>query len=238
MNIKKLLRFLPIGLLITGFVFFFVFGGSEIFQFETLKQHHTYLTTLVEQQTFLMLVVYTLAYSIVVAFSIPIGLLMTVTGGFLFGTILGTVCVVFGATLGACVLFLAARTAFADLFRHKVRGWIVRFEQGLKEDAFHYLLVLRFGPFVSFLVGQHCTCVIRHSFSELCFEYIFRDYSGVFVYASLGNGLGALLERGEAPNFGIIFTPEILIPIVGLAILAFIPIVYRRYVKSVTSEKE
>ena len=52
---------------------------------------------------------------------------------------------------------------------------------------------------------------------------------GGFVYASVGNGLGAVFDAGGTPDLGIIFEPAILLPIVGLAVLALLPIVYRRF---------
>jgi len=50
---------------------------------------------------------------------------------------------------------------------------------------------------------------------------------GTLVYASVGNGLGAILAQGGRPDLGIIFSPEILLPILGLAALALVPAVYR-----------
>ena len=52
---------------------------------------------------------------------------------------------------------------------------------------------------------------------------------GSFVYASVGNGLGAVFDAGETPDLGIIFKPAIIIPIIGLAVLALLPIAYRKF---------
>ncbi len=52
---------------------------------------------------------------------------------------------------------------------------------------------------------------------------------GSFVYASVGNGLGALFDAGKMPDLKVIFQPDILIPIVGLAVLSLIPIAYKRF---------
>ena len=51
---------------------------------------------------------------------------------------------------------------------------------------------------------------------------------GTFVYASVGNGLGALIDAGQDPDLGIIFRPEILGPLVGLAVLALLPLIYKK----------
>jgi uncharacterized membrane protein YdjX (TVP38/TMEM64 family) len=49
---------------------------------------------------------------------------------------------------------------------------------------------------------------------------------GTFVYASIGNGLGDVVEE---PDLSILFKPSVLVPIVGLALLALIPVGYKRW---------
>ncbi len=51
---------------------------------------------------------------------------------------------------------------------------------------------------------------------------------GSLVFASVGNGLGAVFDAGETPDLGIIFEPAIIVPIVGLGLLALLPIAYRK----------
>jgi len=51
---------------------------------------------------------------------------------------------------------------------------------------------------------------------------------GTFVYASIGDGLGALFDQGKTPDLGIIFEPRILTPIIGLALLALLPVAYKK----------
>ena len=49
---------------------------------------------------------------------------------------------------------------------------------------------------------------------------------GAVVYSSVGSGLGTLLDRGQMPNLGIIFEWRILLPLLGLAVLALVPVLY------------
>ena len=50
---------------------------------------------------------------------------------------------------------------------------------------------------------------------------------GTFVYAGVGSGLGAVLEAGREPDLGLIYQPEILLPLLALAALACVPLVYK-----------
>ncbi len=50
-----------------------------------------------------------------------------------------------------------------------------------------------------------------------------------FVYASLGTGFGMVIAEGRRPDPTILFRPSILLPILGLAALALVPVLYRRW---------
>ena len=56
---------------------------------------------------------YVAAYAVVVALSMPVGVLFTSSGGLLFGTLVGGALAVAGATIGAILLFLSARSVLA-----------------------------------------------------------------------------------------------------------------------------
>ena len=86
------------------------------------------------------------------ALSFPAAAILTIFSGFLFGWLPGTVFAMLGATGGATLLFLAARTAFGGFLRERVGGFAARLSDGFARDAFSYLLVLRLAPFIPFFV--------------------------------------------------------------------------------------
>jgi uncharacterized membrane protein YdjX (TVP38/TMEM64 family) len=49
------------------------------------------------------------------------------------------------------------------------------------------------------------------------------------VFAGVGSGLGVVLEHGGQPDLGLLLEPGILLPLLGLAILALVPVLYRRW---------
>ena len=46
--------------------------------------------------------------------------------------------------------------------------------------------------------------------------------------AGVGAGFGTLIDRGEAPNLSVIFEWRILLPLLGLAALSLLPVLYTR----------
>ena len=226
LNVKRLL---PIAVLVAGLVAFFAFDLDEFVTLDALKTHRTVLRGWVESQGAVAWLIYAAIYMAAVAFSVPGGSILTIAGGFLFGPYVATSVVVIGATCGATILFLAARYAFADYLRGKAGGAMRRMEAGFNENPVSYMLILRLVPLFPFwlvnLVPAFLGVKIRTYF--LC--TLFGIIPGTFVYSLVGDGAGAVLDAGGELDLGIIFEPRILAPIVGLAVLACIPIVYKRF---------
>src|SRR5690348_1826137 len=101
MNAPLWRRLLPVAILLLGLALFLLLGLERHFSFETLSRHHAELTAWVVSHHVVAELAFVAAYAIVVAFSLPIAILVTPLGGFLFGTWLGAALSVVGATLGA-----------------------------------------------------------------------------------------------------------------------------------------
>lgn len=221
-------RLVPILILVAGLAAFFLFGLDDYVSFDVLRDNRANLLDLVARYGIVAGLCFIGIYALVAAFSIPGGALLTITGGFLFGPVLGTVYVVIGATLGASALFLAARYAFADLLRAKAGAAIRKMEDGFRENAFNYLLLLRLVPLFPFFVVNLVPAFLGVTLRTYVVATFIGIIPGSFVYALVGNGLGAIFDRGEVPDLGAIFQPQFLAPILGLAVLAVIPVIYKK----------
>lgn len=219
----------PLLVLVAGLVAFFASGAYRYVDFEVLRENRTQLQDWVDRYTVGALAVYFLVYVAVIAFSLPGGLLLTTVGGFLFGTWLAGGIVVFAATLGATILFLAARTAFAEVLRAKAGSTIDRMEAGFRENAMSYLLVLRLVPLFPFFLVNLVPAFLGVSLRTYIIATFFGIIPGTFVFASVGNGFGKLFDMGGEPDFGIIYNAEIIGPLLALAVLSCLPILYKRY---------
>jgi uncharacterized membrane protein YdjX (TVP38/TMEM64 family) len=227
-NAISLRRLLPLVLLLFAGGAFLALGGYRYLSFAALAEHRRSLAALVAHSELGAALVFTAAYAGLTALSVPGAAILTIAGGFLFGTCLGTLCSVLGATLGASLVFLAARLGLAGLVG-RIGPAGRRLEAGFRANAFNYLLALRLVPIVPFwlvnLVAAAGAMKLR--------SYVLATFLGIIpaglVYASLGSGLGGLLDKGEMPDLAILFRPSILLPILGLAVLALLPPAYRRW---------
>ncbi|WP_241503893.1 TVP38/TMEM64 family protein [Ferruginivarius sediminum] len=222
-------RLLPVLILALGFAAFFLLDLDRYLSFEALAEHRDWLTGQVEENAFLASAGYILAYALVAALSIPGGAILTILGGFLFGTWLGAAYAVIGATLGSVAVFLAARTALHDILLEKAGSAVKRMRAGFQENALSYLLVLRLIPVCPFWLVNLVPAFLGVPLGTYTLGTLVGIVPGSLVYASLGNGLGAVFAAGQTPDIGIIFDPVILGPILGLAVLAMLPVAYKKY---------
>lgn len=218
-------RLLPLGLLVAAWIVFMLAGGYRYLTFSALAQNRDWLCGLVQEWGISAAFVYIMVYAALVALSVPGAAILTIAGGFLFGAWIGGLCAVIGATLGATAIFLAARGGLGGLAQRAGR-FVGKLEAGFRADAFNYLLVLRLVPIFPFWLVNLVPALVGVRLPTYVLATFLGIIPGTFIYASLGNGLGSVVEE---PDLAIIFKPSLLVPIVGLALLALVPVGYRHW---------
>ncbi|WP_052065993.1 TVP38/TMEM64 family protein [Thalassospira australica] len=221
-------KLLPVLVLVAGLAVAWASGILDLLSFDTLRENRDLLQGFVADNPFSSVLFFMGLYIVSVALSLPIGSVLTITGGFLFGSVFATTYVVVAATIGATIVYLAARYAFYDLMRAKAGNAVRKMEQGFAENAFSYLMVLRLIPIFPFWLVNLVPALIGVKLRSFVLGTMTGIIPGSFVYASIGDGLGALFDQGKTPDLGIIFEPRILTPIVGLAVLALLPVAYKK----------
>lgn len=221
-------RLIVPAVLVTVLILFFALGFDKYLSFDTLRENREAILAWTSNNRLLAVGAYMAIYIVVVAFSLPGGAIMTITGGFIFGPVFGTLWTVIGATIGATALFVAAKTSLGDYFRSRAAGRIKRMEEGFRENAFNYLLFLRLVPIFPFFLVNLAPAFLGVSLRTYVVATFVGIIPGTFIYALVGNGLGAIFDAGGTPNLGIIFRPEIFAGLIGLALLAVFPVIQRK----------
>lgn len=236
---RSLARFLPIALIAMALVLAMVFRLHERLSLDVLYAQAQTLDAFVARNIALALAVFVSIYAIAVTISLPGASILTITGGFLFGTWLGGASAWIGATIGATLIFLAAKTAFSDLLRSRTGSWLEKLASGFRENAFSYLLVLRLTPVAPFFIINVAPAFFDVKLRDYVLATLIGIIPGTFVYAAVGAGLQAALAAGATSDpkeaAQTLFTsPAIYGPVLGLIALAFIPIV----VKAIRGRRE
>lgn len=223
-----LCRLLPLAVLVLGGVTFIAFGGHRWLTLAALADHHHWLCDMVAHSGAEGVAAFILAYAAFVSLSVPGGALLTMTGGFLFGIWLGALYSVVGATIGATIVFLAARAGLARLAT-RAGPLTQRLIAGLRDEGFNYLLAVRLIPVVPFWLVNLAAGILGLPLVP----YVLGTFIGIIpvtiIYASLGNGFGTLLEQGRHPDLAILFEPGVLLPILALAAMALLPVAVKRW---------
>jgi uncharacterized membrane protein YdjX (TVP38/TMEM64 family) len=225
----RLRRLLPLLLLVAGAVAFFASGLGQYLSFGRLAENCDWLEDKVADLGAVAVLAYIGIYAAIAALSVPGATVLTVTGGFLFGAGPGGAYALVGATIGATIVFLIARTSLGELMQRRARPAIRKLEAGFRANAASYLLVLRLVPLFPFWLVNLVPALFGVRLRTFVLCSFFGMAPGAFVYASLGHGAGAIIEQGKAPDLHIIFEPSVLLPIIGLALLAMIPVIYRQF---------
>lgn len=228
----RLARFAPILLIAVALALALAFRLHERLSLDALYQQGQALDAFVRANLLLALAIYLAVYATAVTISLPGASILTISGGFLFGTLVGGAAAWIGATVGATLIFIAARTAFGDLLRARAGGWLERLSAGFRENAFNYLLVLRLTPVAPFFIVNLAPAFFNVSLRAYVLATLIGMIPGVFVYASVGAGLKEALRTGAASDPGeaaraILSSPAVYGPILALISLALLPVVVK-----------
>lgn len=221
-------RLLPVAAMGAAIAAFFAFGLDQYVTFDALREHREVLTGFVTDHALLAVLAFIAVYSVATALSLPGGAVLTVTGGFLFGSVFGAMWVVIGATIGATGIFLVAKTALGDALRAKAGPALRKMEEGFRENALSYLLVLRLIPLFPFFIVNLVPAFLGVNLRTYVIGTFIGIIPGSFVFASVGAGLGSVFDANEAFTLSGVLTPEIITALVGLALLSLLPVVYKK----------
>ena len=226
---NKARPFIILGFLAAGLGAFFAFDLNQYVSFEMLAAERARLGAWVAANPVLAPLTMAALYALVVLFSVPIAVVLTPAIGFLLGTFLGATVVLFGATLGATGLFLLARSAFGERWRTKVEGALAKLDDGFDQNAFQYLLILRLIPVIPFFLLNILPAFTNISLRAYVAATFIGIIPGTIVYSSIGAGLDEVFARGEVPSLEVFSQSAVILPLAGLAILAALPVVYKRW---------
>ena len=214
-------------LIILGLAAFLGLHLDRYLTFEALAANRSWLLLQVELNPALIALAFAAVYIAAATLSLPGSSILTMSAGFLFGLYVGTAIAVVSATLGATLLFFIARTSFGEFLRGRALGALQSLKDGFQKSAFNYLLFLRLVPLFPFWLINLAAAFLDVPPRTFIAGTFLGIIPGAAVYASVGSGLGQILNQGRKPDLDILFTPNILIPILALAALSLVPVGYR-----------
>lgn len=204
-------------------------GLRDVLTFDALAGAREQVAGWIEANAVLLFIAWVLLYATATATLFPVASFLTILGGIFggaaFGVVGGTLyagsATLLGATLGACILFLAVKTLGLEGLRRRVAPFLDRFSTGIEADAFFYLLSLRLIPFFPFFAVNIAPAMLSIPLRVYAAATLLGIAPAVYVYTSLGAGVADLDSL-------TLVTWRLWGPLLALAALSLLPVVWKR----------
>ncbi len=237
-------RLLPLIAILVLAVAAYVIVGRGGLSLEALVRNRLAIGAFVSEHRLLAVLAYIGIYIVAVALSLPGAVFLTVSGGFLFGLAVGASAAVIGATIGATLIFLVARTALGEPLLRRAGPRAAQLAQGFRDDAFSYLLFLRLVPAFPFFLVNLVPAFAGVRLVPFVAATALGVIPGALVYAFAGTGLDSVIAAQQAANSGClsagrtdchmifdakdVLTPQLIGALIALGLLALVPVVVKR----------
>jgi uncharacterized membrane protein YdjX (TVP38/TMEM64 family) len=187
-------RYLPVIVLAGLMAFAFAMGWHKYLSLKTVGLNYEQLKGFVADNWALAIFAYAGLYIAVIALSLPGGLIMTLSGGLLFGWLTGAIVTVIAATIGATLVFLIAKTSFGESLAAKAGPWVEKLRDGFKENALSYLLFLRLVPAFPFFAVNLAPALLGVPLSTYVIGTALGIIPGTTAFSVAGAGLASVIE--------------------------------------------
>jgi len=232
----RLRRFAPVALILVAMLAVFATGAYRHVSLETLVRHRIAIDAFIGHHGIAAVGGFIAVYVVVVALSIP--------GGILFGTLVGGVANAIGATTGATIVFLIARGACGESLVRRAGPLARKIADGFCANAFSYLLFLRLVPAFPFFLVNLAPALVGVRLSTFVAATAIGIIPATFTLAFLGSGLDSVIAAQEVTyraclasgradctlhfDLGMIVTPQLLAALAALGVMSLIPVVVKR----------
>ena len=241
---SPLRRWLPLVVVVVLSVTVVAIGWNRKISFETMVRHNDAIHAFILAHKIASIAICVAIYVVTIALSLPGGLVLTLSSGFLFGGVIGGAIAVIGATGGAVILFTIAKSAFGEHLTRWAGPLAEKLAAEFRADGFHYLLFLRLVPVFPFVLINLVAAVVGLRLRTFVAATAIGIIPGTFTFAFLGAGLDSVIRaQGAIYNACLAsgrtdckldfdlkaaVTPELLGALAALGVLALIPVVVKR----------
>ncbi len=211
----RILRLIPGIIIITGIIV--AFSQRAHFNSNLLQQW-------LKEMGFWAPLVFVGVYSLSTVLFLP-GSVLTITGGVLFGPLMGTVYNLAGATCGAVCAFMIARTSASSWVHKRVGGRIKVLINGIEQQGWLFVVFVRLVPLFPFNLLNYALGLTRIRLKHYILATVLGMVPGSFVYTYIGYAGREAMGGAEGIPLKIIVSFSLLV------LLIFIPFFIKRMKK-------
>ncbi|HUN41584.1 MAG TPA: VTT domain-containing protein [Acetobacteraceae bacterium] len=218
---------LPLAIAVLMAVTFISLAGKRYLNLSTLAANAKWMREMAQQWWLLAPILFVAANAALLMSLVIPAWFCTIAGGLLFGRWQGIVYALIGTTLGAAGVFLAARFGLQGLGESPGKR-AKQIAEGFRANAFSYLVVLRLVPIFPFTLVNIAAAISGIPPRTYILGSLVGITPSTLIYASLGDMLSEIAQHDQLPDANLMLEPRFLIPLLGLACLALLPVLFGR----------
>ena len=197
---------------------FFYYGANSYLDLDFLKNNKDKILAFRDQNFFLLAVVY-FFFSILWVFLLGFGTPLVIIAGFAFGVVWGSVLSIAAFSIGASLLYLFANHYFKDLVYQYLSSRFLSLKNHFNENEFSYFFFIRVIPGIPFPIKNIMPVLFNMKLKNFFLATFLGESVPIIISVSIVSGFAVAIESNASLDFNLFFTPEILLPLLGLGFM-------------------
>ena len=230
MIIKKKI-FLIFFLIVISSFWLIYFFNRDFFELKTLFINLENIQNYISNNFLFSFLIFTFSYCLLIVCNFPIASLLSLIGGFLYGTWIGGIGIIVGGTIGSFIVFLLAKLLFHDYISKKLLQRYSFIKQYFQKNELELMLLIRLIPGIPFFAQNLILAGLGAKKLKFFFTTLFGLSPWAIIFASIGQGLEEIFIEGQALSFALIAKPEYLIPISIIILLVIFILMFKKKFK-------
>ena len=225
-NRKKI--FLIFFLIVISSFWLIYFFNRDFFELKTLFINLDNIQNYISNNFLFSFLIFTFSYCLLIVCNFPIASLLSLIGGFLYGTWIGGIGIIVGGTIGSFIVFLLAKIFFHDYISKKLLQRYSFITQYFRRNELELMLLIRLVPGIPFFAQNLILAGLGAKRLKFFFTTLFGLSPWAIIFASIGQGLEEIFIEGQALSFALIAKPEYLIPIAIIIVLVIFVLIFKK----------
>jgi len=228
-NKKKI--FLIFFLIIISSFWVIYFFNRDFFELKTLFRYLETIQNYISNNFLFSFLIFTFSYCFLIVCNFPIASLLSLIGGFLYGTWIGGIGIIIGGTLGSFIVFLLAKSFFHDYITKKLLHKYPFINQYFQKNELELMFLIRLIPGIPFFAQNLILAGLGGKRVKFLFTTLLGLSPWAMIFASIGQGLEVIFIEGQALSFALIAKPEYLIPLSLIIVLVVFILIFKKKFK-------
>ncbi len=220
-KLKVLIGLIYLGIVALVVYLFFYYGADSFLDVDFLKNNKDKIFDF-RDQNFVWLAILYFFFAIIWVFLMGFGTPLVIIAGFAFGIVWGSVLSLLSFTIGASLLYLFANHYFKNLVFKYLSSRFLSLKNHFNENEFSYFFFLRVIPGIPFPIKNLIPVLFDMKLKNFFLATFLGEAAPLIISISIVSGFAGAIERNAKLNFDLLYTPEILLPLLALGFMVLL----------------